>query len=409
VSLSASLLKPMPLLAAALLCVGGAVYAQLEGERGVPVIDSASSYEVSGIDVDVAAKDADAARLGGWRVAQRKGWRKLWSRVNSRPEAQAPGLSDSTLDSIISGVVIENEQIGPKRYVARLGLLFDRARAGQLLGVEGGGMRSPPMLVIPVVYSAATPMSLEQRNEWQRAWARFRPGGSPIDYIRAPGTGSDPLLLTAAQTRRPGRGWWRTVLDQYGAADIIVPEVYLTREWPGGPVTARFVARHGPDAKVLATFVLRVRDGDALPRLMDAGVERMDALYSQALRGGMLRIDPSLVIEEEPDELAAIFEEGSMADDAVDAGAASFTVQVDTPDAASLATVENSLKAVAGVRAAAPTSLALGGVSLFRLEYRGDLAGLRQALAARGWQVDELPGGMLRLRRGAPPPPAPAP
>jgi len=54
------------------------------------------------------------------------------------------------LNSIVSGIVIDNEQIGPNRYIARLGVLFDRARTGQMLGVSGDIQRSAPMLVIPV-------------------------------------------------------------------------------------------------------------------------------------------------------------------------------------------------------------------------------------------------------------------
>jgi hypothetical protein len=165
----------------------------------------------------------------------------LWARVNGKPVENAPGLPDSTLDSISGGIVVEEEHVGPNRYVATLGVLFDRARAGELLGVKGAMRRSAPMLVIPVEWSGATPISFERRSEWQKAWARFRAANSPIDYVRVSGTGVDPVLLNAAQARRPGRGWWRMLLDQYGAADIVVPEVTLFRQWPGGPVLGRFV------------------------------------------------------------------------------------------------------------------------------------------------------------------------
>ncbi|HWL46841.1 MAG TPA: heavy-metal-associated domain-containing protein, partial [Sphingomonadaceae bacterium] len=228
-----------------LLALGAAaaLYAQIEpGDRGVPPIDSSASYEVSGINVDVRGRNADAARTGGWREAQRKGWKMLWGRVNSQPATSAPTLSDSTLDSIVAGIVIEDEEIGPNRYIARLGVLFDRARAGQFLGTQGQISRSPPMLVIPVLYTASAPVTFELRNAWQEAWARFRTGGSPVDYVRVSGTGSDPLLLNAAQAGRRGRGWWRMLLDQYGAADVLVPEVTLHRRWPGGPALATFVA-----------------------------------------------------------------------------------------------------------------------------------------------------------------------
>jgi len=408
VTLSRRLISPVPLLLLllAILGLGAIVYAQLEpGERGVAPIDSSGSYEVGGISVDVAGKTADEARIGGWREAQRKGWKMLWARVNGQPVSAAPGLPDSTLDSIVGGIVVEDEQIGTSRYIARLGVLFDRARAGQLLGVRGQTMRSPPMLVIPVQWSGSTPQTFETRTEWQKAWARFRSGGSPIDYVRPSGTGSDPLLLNVAQARRPGRTWWRMLLDQYGAADIVVPEVTLNRLWPGGPVLARFVARHGPDGHVIETFSLSAPNGDALPAMLDEGVRRIDEAYSRALQDGRLRPDPSLVIEEPEAPLDEQLTTDEAVAEVASLDAASFTIQVDTPDAASVGAAESALRAVPGVRSASTVSLALGGVSVMRVAYGGDIGGLRLALAARGWRVEDV-GGALRIRRQAAPPPA---
>lgn len=397
------------MLGAVLLGVGSMVLAQIEGgDRGIAPIDSTSSYEVGGVAVDVFGKDADSARMAGWRLAQRKGWKLLWSRTNGQPVAAAPSLSDSTLDSIVAGIVVEDEEIGPRRYIARLGVLFDRARTGQLLGAHGDGQRSPPMLVIPVMWSGATPTSFETRNEWQRAWARFRPGGSPIDYVRPIGTGSDPLLLNVAQAGRPGRGWWRMILDQFGAADVIVPEATIERSWPGGPVTGRFTARHGPDDHVLGSFTLRAPNGDALPAMMDEGVRRIDEIYSHALRTGLLKADPTLVIDEEPEELSdEEFANESVAE--ISPTAVFYNVQVETPDAAALGGAEASLRGVPGVRAVETTSLALGGTSVLSVGFEGEISALRVALQARGWRVDEGPG-TLRIRRAAPAaPPAAAP
>ncbi|MFL6857506.1 MAG: heavy-metal-associated domain-containing protein, partial [Allosphingosinicella sp.] len=237
------------------LFVGAASVAQLEGsDRGVPPIDSSSTFEVTGIDVDVSAGDPEKAREAGWREAQAKGWKALWAKTNGRPLAEAPSLPDAALNAMVAGIVIEQEQIGPKRYIATLGVLFDRARAGALLGVGGIVRRSAPMLVVPVMWTGGGFTSFEYRNEWQKAWARFRTGNSPVDYVRPTGSGIDPLLLNAAQAGRPGRGWWRMLLQQYGASDIVVPEVRLKRLWPGGPAIGTFVARRGADDRILGAF-----------------------------------------------------------------------------------------------------------------------------------------------------------
>ena len=296
--------RPAVLLSAALLALaglGGTLVAQMEsGELGILPIDSSGTLEIGGIKVDVGGKDANSARYAGWRIAQREGFRALWAKTNNRPVSEAPNLSDSTLDGLVSSIVVEQEQIGPNRYIATLGVLFDRARAGELLGVPGQARRSAPMLLIPVTISGGSATSVELRNPWQRAWAQFRTSQSPIDYVRVSGLGVDPLLVNAAQARRPGRGWWRNILDLYGAANVLVAEVQLDRLYPGGPTKGRFIGKFGPDGRTLGSFELTAKDSADLPRMMNEGVQRMDDLFARALAAGIVRGDPDLIIQPPP-------------------------------------------------------------------------------------------------------------
>lgn len=392
-------------LGSALALLAGSIgYAQMEGERGAAPMDSSGSFEVSGVTVDTGGKTADEARLAGWRMAQRKGWQMLAARLGGN----AVNLGDGALDSIVSGIVVENEEIGPNRYVARLGVLFDRGRAAAILGVAGVSTRSPPMLVIPLQYSGGVGAVFEARTPWQQAWARYRTGNSPIDYIRPSGTGPDPLIFNAGQLGRPSRGWWRSLLDQYGASDIVIPEVELFRQWPGGPVIGVFTARYGPDNRIIRKFVLRVSSSASVPALLDAGVKRMDEIYGQSLAAGILRPDIGLIgppeqVTEEQTEDDTIVE----TDDAVSLSSVggSVLVQYDSPDSAALTATEAAVRGVPGVRAAATTSMALGGVSVMRVLFSGDANALKSALQARGWVVEEA-NGALRIRRGAAPAPA---
>lgn len=401
--------RPVMILIALSLAGAGIVYAQLEGgERGVTPIDSSSTYEVSGIKVDVAGKSADEARYEGWRQAQKRGWRALWASKNGRPASEAPDLSDSVLDSIVSAIEVEHEDISPKRYIATLGVLFDRARTGPLLGGEQGEVRrSAPMLVMPVMMTASTSHSLEFRTEWQKAWARFRTGNSPIDYVRPVGSGIDPLLLNASQTHRPGRHWWRMILDQYGASDILIPEVQLRRSYPGGPVTGTFWARHGPDNQLLGSVALRVQRSELIPRLLDEGVKRVDAIYARALQSGLLVRDTSLTAEA-PEisldlanqiELASSdLSETETAGTAPAAVAQTYTIRVDTPTAASVSQAETYIRRLPGVSSAFTSSIALGGTSLMSVTFVGDMAALQSVLRDQGWTVQPS-GGTIRISR----------
>src|SRR5690606_913227 len=100
--------------------------------------------------------------------------------------------------------------------------------------------------------------------------------------------------------------WWRVLLDQYGAADVVIPIARLERQWPGGPVLGTFTARYGPDDSLIGSFSLRASNDSAIPKMMDEAARRIDALYTTALNDGRLRPDPSLIIEEpvDPEALA---------------------------------------------------------------------------------------------------------
>lgn len=387
--------------AAALTALGaGVVVAQIEGgDRGVAAVASSNDFEVSGVKVDVTGPNADAARLAGWREAQRKGFVQLSQRLGGGGAL----VSDGTLDSIVSSIVVENEQIGPNRYVARLGILFDRARTAGLLGVSAAVSRSSPFLVVPVQWSTGVGTVFEQRTVWQEAWARFRAGGSAIDYVRPAGTGPDPLLLNVGQTERPDRAWWRNLLDQYGTSDVLIPTVHLYRQWPGGPVVGVFEARFGPDHRMLQRFTLRVGTTRGIPALLDAGVQRLDAVYQQALRDGYLGTDPGLnpimpVVTTPPEEASDLILDDTIA--APITTASTLTIQFDTPDAGAVTGTEAALRGVPGVTSAVTTSLALGGVSSMNVAFSGTPEAFRAAMEARGWQVVGS-GTTLRVRRGA--------
>lgn len=376
---------------ALLLGAGALVYAQIEGDRGIPPIASGGDFEVSGVEVDGSGKNADEARSNAWRDAQRKGWQKLWSQMNR--SGAAPKLSDSALDGIVSAIVVGNEQIGPRRYIATLGVLFDRARAGELLGVSGSILRSAPMLVVPIYISGGASQTFESRTPWQAAWARYRTAESIVDYIRPYGSGADSLLVNAAQSGRRSRTWWRLILDQFGAADVVIPVVHVERQYPGGPITGRFAARFGPDSRLLGTFTLRARNSDGLAAMLDEGIKRLDRIYAGAVRSGELRPDSSLIIEK-PVEIVEEMLDDSIAEEipvesgaGLSTGAQIISIQFDTPDVAAVQAGERLVRSIPGVTSASTASLALGGTSVMQVNAQIDIDALRGALEARGYLV----------------------
>lgn len=399
------------LVAALVLALAGQrLVAQIEGDRGIAPVASTSDIMVGGIVVNTTGKNADEARAEGWKLAQKLGWEKL----------KGPAMSPDQIDSMVSAIVVEREQIGPRRYIATLGVIFDRARAGQFLGGSPGGgdvrARSAPLLVIPVLRSAGVSQVFEIKGQWQRAWAEFRTNASPVDYVRPSGAGGDSLLLTAGQPGRRSRTWWRNVLDQFGAADVIMPMARLERQWPGGPVRGTFVARYGPDNTYLDSFVLTAHDEAGVPAMLDKALVQLDAIYAAALAQGVLRPDPGLAAEQgaidsamaalqaalhpvaEPTAAAQSVDEPTAAASSGPATISSVTVQFASPDASAIDAALSAVRGAPGVQGASTSSIAIGGTSVMRVTLAGDISALAAALRARGWQVS-VGGGTLSIRR----------
>ena len=398
------------LLIVAALGLGAVLYAQLESaDRGILPIDSSGTLEINGIHVDVGGTDAQTARYAGWRIAQREGFKALWAKMHNAPASEAPNLPDSALDGIVSAIIVDHELIGPNRYIADLGVQFDRDRASQFLGVDDGQIqRSVPMLLIPVIVTGGTETSVELKTAWQRAWAQFRTSQSAIDYVRVSGMGVDPMLINAAQTVRPGRGWWRNLLDQYGAQDILVAEVQLQRLYPGGAARARFIARHGPDNQIVGGFVLTAPNSEAIPAMMAQGVERMDAIFSQALAAGALARDPSLnpppppPLPQQPVQQVAA------------PTTPAYQVQVTGSDVNIYNFAMAHLRTLAGVESATPQLINPSGTSYILVKFKGTIEQLAAGLGGRGWLVETSGGNVVKMKSTSnkppplPPPPQPA-
>lgn len=385
------------------------VLAQVSGERGIAPTASSADIEVRGIEVDVRGDDANDARSKGWREAARKAWQ----------QAGGPAVSDAQLAGFVAAIVIERERLGPKRYVATLGVSFDRQRAGRLLGGERAGRSSAPMLLVPVLISGGTYTTFEVRNSWQRAWAEFNPGTSRVDYVRPTGAGGDSLLFNYGQAGRRSRAWWRLALDQYGAADALVPIAKLDHAFPGGPITGTFTARYGPDSMMLESFSLEAAGPGELSAMLSKAVDRIDRIYEQALVDGKLQPDPTLRIggagEVDP-AIARLIEMGQAirARDRAQREAASaasnpeqttqsatqtpdtpvetvrtFTVQFATPDPMTFDASLSSVRQVPGIRGVAVTSTAMGGTSVMRVSFAGEISALAAQLRSRGFAVNE--------------------
>ncbi len=409
----------------ALIGVVAALYAgwanaQVEGDRGIAPLMVSTDINVGGIEVNTTGDSAEEARDKAWKQAQRLAWKKLGG----------PDLSDGQIQGLVSSIVIQHEEVGPRRYVATLGVTFDRQRAAGYLGRSGETQRSAPMLLLPVTLSGGSELRYQQVNPWQRAWAEYQPGASRVDYVRPAGSGGESLLLTYGQTGRRSRNWWATILDQFGAADVLVPIAELHYQYPGGPVEGRFTARHGPDNEYLGSFTMMASSPRQLPAMLNKAVEKFDEIFVEALSNGTIRPDRALgrsrgtmdrdiarLIEQSRAVLARAeaarnnatkTEEENVADaNAAQAGAGdeegtptviNLFISFPSPDAAAFEAALTAVRGTPGIRGASVSSTAIGGTSVMSVTYAGTQDELVGAIASRGYNVQRN-GNNLTISR----------
>ena len=413
--------KRLALIATGIALAGGAGWlaqAQVGGDRGIAAVAASRDIHVSDIEVDVSAESGLKAREEAWIEAQVKAWEKL----------DGPDLPESRITGLVSAIVIERERLGPKRYVATLGVIFDRQRASAYLGEEGQAARSAPMLVLPVTFSGGTQLMYEQRNPWQRAWAEFQAGQSRVNYVRPQGSGGESLLLTYGQTTRRSRVWWNNILDEFGAADVLVPIANLRYTYPGGPIEGTFTARHGPDNEFLDSFRMTAESPEELPDMLARAVRRFDATFQVALGSGVIEPDPTLDIKQgdlnpaiqrlvdlgralrRQDEVreAVAAEPTDASGGAIstapinrpppEGSVALYTVQFASPDAAAFGAILADVRAADGVRSTGVRSTAIGGTSVLTVSYGGSIGQLADALRAKGFTVQQTSTALVISR-----------
>jgi hypothetical protein len=212
--------------------------------------------------------------------------------------------------------------------------------------------------------------------------------------------GADPLLINAAQTNRPGRGWWRALLEMYGASDILVAEAQLQRLYPGGPARARFIARHGPDNEIVGGFTLTAANSEAIPAMLAAGAQRIDQIYGQALAAGRLTRDSSLNLPPPP-ALPTLPEVKQVVANAFN----SFQIQVSGNNVNFYNFAMAHLRTLPGIQSATPQQINPGGTSYILVQYKGDISQLAAGLSGRGWIV-EAAGSVVKIRSASDKPPA---
>lgn len=163
----------------------------------------ADPFTVSGVEVDVTADDASAAKLKAIGEAQVIAFKRMVRRI-AAPGAgeQLDSLGTATVGPLMAALSVEEERSGPGRYIARLTVSFLPDKVRELLGnynVRFTRKTAPPVLLLPVWDGPQGPTLWEDPNPWRAAWESLDLTNALTPIVLPLGDVSDRSAISAEQ------------------------------------------------------------------------------------------------------------------------------------------------------------------------------------------------------------------
>jgi len=232
---------------------------------------NAGAYAVSGIDVDVSAASAEAAREQAFAQGQRRAFAQLLDRLSvSRGDLDPASLGDADIARLVRGFTVDEERVSPGRYVASLTYTFRSDAVRDLLrqrAVTFSDVESLPVLVLPVLREGGGPRLWDSPNPWLEAWLDYEGDSRLVSTVVPFGDLEDVRDVPVEAALEGDAGAFRTIAERYGAGDTLVTvarveggqvAVSMQRYGPGGGGTTNVLSVQGTGPEAYAEAVERV-------------------------------------------------------------------------------------------------------------------------------------------------------
>ncbi len=234
-------------------------------------------FEVKGVDVDVTAETAAAAREEALADGERLAFRRLLERLTLLADRdRLPELSRDGITAYVKDFSVAKEKASAVRYLATLNFRFKAEDVRRLLidnALPFAETASKPLLVLPVYQAAGALMLWDDPNPWRDAWAARPTPDGLVPLLLPLGDLSDIAAIGAEQAVEGDAQRLAAVAARYRAGDTLVAHGILhlgTRR--GLPDLEVYLTRYGTalqEQTVVRTFAA-------------AGDENLDELLKRA-------------------------------------------------------------------------------------------------------------------------------
>lgn len=192
----------------------------------VPAQTAANVFQVSGIEVDVTAADAVAARREALLEGQAEGLRRLMRRLTPAAEyGRLPSIEPATVERYVQNFEIASEQVAATQYRAQLNVRYDPDAVRDLLKDEALGFAettSMAIVVLPLYQAPDGPRLWPDGNPWWQAWADNLDPERLLRLVLPLGDLEDMGTVTVEQVEAGDPGALSTLAGRYGTEDVLL-------------------------------------------------------------------------------------------------------------------------------------------------------------------------------------------
>lgn len=194
----------------------------------------ADLFTVSGVDVDVQAESASAARDQALSQGRVQAFQRLLHRLTRREDhLLLPFLGSAEVEPLILSLQVGNEKTAPDRYIATLSFQFAAQPVRDLLtanAITFTEARALPALVVPVLTENGIPAIWSDPNLWLDAWAAIDGRERHVPAILPFGDIEDVVLLTPEQAVLGDSVALMALAGRYNAETAIIVEALPERD-----------------------------------------------------------------------------------------------------------------------------------------------------------------------------------
>ena len=211
-------------------------------------------FTVRGIEVDVTAKTAAAAREAALAEGHVMAMQKLLARLLPREElTRVTPLKAEQVVGFVKDFEVAAERTSDVRYLASLTFRFKPDAVRGLLRNDGlvhAETRSKPVLVLPVFGAVGKARLWEETNPWWKVWAQRQPEDWLVPLIVPLGDLGDISAIDADQALEGDMERLSAIAARYGAQDVLITQAVLLGDptLGEGGVAGRHQPPGGPDA-----------------------------------------------------------------------------------------------------------------------------------------------------------------